>query len=91
MAAEDRHERRPLWVRLVIREGMKRSAALALVGIFGLLAGIGLLVAAIASGSNSILGALALPLALAGACLCATGAPWSWLAVSRVDGNGKWP
>jgi hypothetical protein len=74
-----------------MREGMKRSAALAVVSIFGLLAGIGLLVAAIESGSSSFLGTLALPLGLAGACLCATGGLWVWLAARWVDRNSKWP
>jgi hypothetical protein len=74
-----------------MREGMKRSAALALVSLFGVLAGIGLLVVAIESGSSSFLGTLALPVGLGGACLWATGGLWVWLAVRWVDRNSKWP
>ena len=90
MADEERHERRPLWVRFAAREGTKRQTAVVQVGGFVLLTGIGLLVAAIESGSSSFLGGLALPLGLAEACLCAGAALWSWLAVRWVDRNSKW-
>ena len=90
MAAEKEYDPRPLWVRWVVRAEMKRTAALALVSMFGLLTAIGLLAAAIESASSSFLGALAVPIGLAGAGLCAAGAVWSWLAVRWVDRNGKW-
>ncbi len=91
MAAEENPERRPQWVRLVMRESMKRSAALPLAGLFVLLTCLGLLAVAIELGSSSFLGALALPVGLTGACICAAGAVWSWLAIRWVDRNGKWP
>ena len=87
---EKRHEPRPLWVRLVNREGMKRPAALVVVILFCLLACFGLLLVVIESGSSSILGALAFPLALTSACLSTAGALWCWLAVRWVDRKGKW-
>jgi hypothetical protein len=91
MSDEEWQEKRPLWVRLVARKETKRSAVWFSITILGLLAGIGLLMAAIESGSSSLLGAVALPLSLAGACLCAALALWCWLAVRRVDRNSKWP
>jgi hypothetical protein len=90
MAAEERLEPRPLWVRVVTREATKRPAAQVQACIFAFIACIGLLTAAIESASTSILGALAMPLGLAGACLGAVGAIWCWLAVRWVDRNGKW-
>jgi hypothetical protein len=90
MADRERHELRPLWVRIAARQGTRRPVSLIQVGIFGLLACIGLGTAVIESGSSSILGALALSLGLALACLGAAGAVWCWLAVRWVDRNGKW-
>jgi len=90
MADEDRHGTRPLWVRVLLGEGTKRSAALAQVSIFVLIACIGLLTGANESASSSVLGAVALPLGLASACLGAIGAVWCRLAVRWVDRHGKW-
>jgi hypothetical protein len=90
MADMERHERRPLWVRIAARAGTKRQTALVQVGGLVLLAGIGFLVAAVESGSSSFLGRLGLLLGLAGAGLCAGAALWSWLAVRWVDRNSKW-
>ena len=90
MADVQQQERRPLWVRLAARAGAKRQTIMVQVGGFVLLTGIGLLVAALESGSSSFLGALALPLGLAGAVLCGGAALWSWLAVRWVDRNSKW-
>jgi hypothetical protein len=55
-----------------------------------LLTGLGLLLVASASGSGSFLGALALPIGLVGAGLCAAMALWSWLAVLWMDRNSNW-
>lgn len=90
MAGGERHEPRPLWVRLLVRDGTKRPIALGQVSGFVILACIGGLTAAIESASSTILGALARPGGLAVACLCAAGAVWCWLAVRWVDRNGKW-
>jgi hypothetical protein len=90
MADVQKQERRPLWVRLAARAGTKRQAVLVQVGCLILLTGIGRLVAATESGSSSFLGAVALPLGLAGAVLCGGAALWSWLAVRWVDRNSKW-
>ena len=92
MADVQRHEHRPLWVRLAVREGTKRKTALGQIVALVLLTCmcIGHLVTANESGSDSFLGALALPLRLASAGLCAAAALWSWLAVRWVDRNSKW-
>jgi len=90
MADEGRHEPRPLWVRMVVRDKMKRPAALVVVGIFVLLACHCLLTVAVESASRFVLGAIALPLGIAGTCLCGIGAVWCWLAIRWVDRNGKW-
>ena len=90
MAAEERHKSRPLWVRFAARDRTKRQTAVVQVGGFVLLTGIGLEVAAIESGSSSLLGGLALLLGLAEACLCAGAALWSWIALRWVDRNSKW-
>jgi hypothetical protein len=91
MVDEERHEPRPLWVRLVMREEMKRSAALVLASIFGLLTFcIALADTLIWSSGSYFLGSLALPLGLVSACLGAAGALWCWLALRWVDRNGKW-
>jgi hypothetical protein len=91
MANKPCQERRPLWVRLVMREEMKRSGALFVLTMFGLLASFGLLVVVIESGSQSLLGALELPIGLASVCLSVAGAFWCWLSVRWVDLSGKWP
>ena len=91
MIENERHERRPLWVSLVLRERMKRPAAKTMIGVFGLLFGLAVLTAAVESESSSVLGTLALPIGLAGAGLSAAGAIWSWLALRWVDRNGTWP
>jgi hypothetical protein len=90
MAHTQQQERRPLWVRLAARAGAKRQTIMAQVGGFVLLTGIGLLVAALESGSSSVLGALALPLGLAGAVLGGGAALWCWLAARWVDRNSRW-
>jgi hypothetical protein len=90
MADIERHKHRPLWVRLVAREGTKRQTALVQLGCLVLLTASGLLTAAVASGSTAILGALALRLGLAEAGLAAALALWFWLAVRWVDRNSKW-
>jgi hypothetical protein len=84
-------ERRPLWVRLVLRAAMRRSAALLAAGSLFLLAGFDLFAAFIGSGSHSLLGDWGLPVGLASACLSAITAIWCWLAVRWVDRNGRWP
>jgi hypothetical protein len=81
---------RPLWVRFGAPERRKRSTAVAQVGGFVFLAAIGLLGASVEFGSSSLLGKLALPGNLAVACLCASAALWSLLAVRWVDQNGNW-
>jgi len=90
MADARRHEHRPLWVRIAVRQGTKRQTVVVQVRTFVLLAGIGILVAAIESGSHSFLGSLALPFGVVGACLCAGAALCSWLAVRWVDRNSQW-
>lgn len=90
MADEKRHEPRPLWVRMVVRDTMKRPAALVVVGIFVLLACCCLLAVAIESASSSELGAIALPLGITATCLSGIGAVWCWLAIRWVDRNSKW-
>ena len=90
MADEERHEPRPLWVRVVARDRTKRTGALAQVSAFGLIACIGLLTVVIKSPSSSLLGAIALPFGLVGGCLGVIGAIWTWFAVRWVDRNGKW-
>jgi hypothetical protein len=89
MADEEKRERRPLWVRLMVLE-MKRPAALVVVSILGLLAGINLLLVAIESASGSILGAISFPIVLLGACVCTACGIWCWLAVRWVDRNDTW-
>ncbi len=89
MVDEERGER-PLWVRFAAREGTKRQTAVAQVAGLVLLSCIGFLVEAIESDSNSIMGAVALPLGLIVAGLCAGAALWSWLAVRWVDRNSEW-
>ncbi len=81
---------RPLWVRFGAREGTKRQTALTQVGGFVLLTCVGILVAGIESGGNSMMGSLALPVALGGAGVCGVAALWSWLVVRWVDRNSKW-
>ncbi len=84
------HERGPLWVRMAVRKGWRRRTAVGQVVMCALLTGLGLLLVGSASGSSSFLGALALPIGLAGAGLCAAMALWSWLAVLWMDRNSKW-
>jgi len=90
MADLDRHEPRPTWVRFAAREDTKRPTALAQVCGFVLLTCIGLLVAAVESGSSTVLGLVALWGGLATGCLCAGATLWSWLAVRWVDRKDKW-
>jgi hypothetical protein len=90
MADVERRDHRPLWVRVAARAGTKRQTVLVQIGLCVLLAGIGLLGAAIESGSNSFLGSLTLPGGLAVASLGAGAALWLWLAVRWVDRNSKW-
>jgi hypothetical protein len=72
------------------RARVKRATALTQVSGFVLLAGIGLAVAGIESGSTSLLGSLAVPIGLAEAGVCAVAALWSWLAVRWVDRHCQW-
>jgi len=82
---------RPKWVRIVLREGMKRSAAKTQTVVFLILFFIAI---SIAAGINwdeaSTLGKIAVPLELVFAAFVLVFAIWMWTAVRWVDRNGKW-
>jgi hypothetical protein len=81
---------RPWWVKFAARRGTKRHNALVQVNVLCLVAVIGFLLAAVESGSTSLLGRVGLPLDLLVGGLSATAAVWSWLAIRWVDRHGGW-
>jgi peptidoglycan/LPS O-acetylase OafA/YrhL len=84
------HGVRPLWVRAAARKGtMRRTVRLQILSMV-LMAAVGLAVAGIEAGSDSLLGRLAFPLGLTSGCIAACAALWSWLALRWVDRNDKW-
>jgi hypothetical protein len=69
--ADIQRQERPRWVRWIVRRRATRPAALLTIVCLAILAGFNIVVAAsMESGSNSILGDLAVPVALTGASLC---------------------
>jgi MFS family permease len=88
MVANERYQLYPLWVRLAVRKGTKRSVALGIVWSSVMLVGCALL-SVLSELQN--LGWLALTVGMAGAALGAVGVVWSWLALRWVDHNGGWP
>jgi hypothetical protein len=90
MTHPEHYDRRPAWVRLMVREGAKRQSALIVVYCLAFLAALNLALAGMESGSTSLLGDVALPLCLGGAVLCGAAALWSWLAMRWVDRHGHW-
>jgi hypothetical protein len=88
MAANESYELHPLWVRLAIRKGTKRSVALSIVFSIVILTG-GALLSVVSELGN--LGLLALVVGLACVAVGAACAVWTWFAVRWVDRNGAWP
>lgn len=81
---------RPLWVRAVARDGTRRAAAATQRGLLAVLACAGLVIFGIEQSSDSALGAVARPVALAAAGFGLVGAVWTWAAVRWADRNGRW-
>ena len=81
---------RPLWVRITLREGMKRPTAMSQAAIFAIISSLGWISAAIESTSTSLLRSIALPLGLGTGSLSIVFAASCWFAVRWVDRNGKW-
>jgi hypothetical protein len=90
MTNPERAGTRPWWVKFAARRGTKRHNALVQVNVLALVAVIGLLLAAVETGSTSLLGRIGLPLDLLLGCLAAAAAVWSWLAIRWVDRHGGW-
>ena len=97
MGNESEHKPYPLWVRFAAREGMKRSAAVAQVRTYIIVAGggfcwmfMGLLNQYIEPPIQSFLIANGLPIGLTGIVLGVSGALWCWLSMRWVDRNGTW-
>jgi hypothetical protein len=87
MAASESYQQYPLWVRMAVRQGTKRSVAMSIVFSSIVLVGGTLLSAASELGN---LGPVALTLGLGGPAVGAACALWSWLALRWVDRNGSW-
>jgi hypothetical protein len=81
---------RPLWVRFAARKGTKRPTVRLQILSTALIAAVGLAVAGIEAGSDSLLGRVAFPLGLAVSCFAAGATLWSWLSLRWVDRNAKW-
>lgn len=81
---------RTLWVRFAARVVTRRQVAFFQVSGLAGVAAIGLIVAAVESGGDSVLGRLGFWAGVAAACLGVGGTVWAWLAIRWVDHHGQW-
>ena len=81
---------RPVWVRAVALDGTRRDTVRTQRGLFAALACAGLGTFSVEWSSDTVLGAVARPVALAAAGIGLVGALWTWLALRWVDRRGTW-